>query len=302
VFITLAVMRPASDNGTVEFPSGSVDAVVALDVSRSMAALDYRGQMPDQYGHGTRMDMARYLIATKMAPALVSNHMGMVTYAGHPFLQAFLSDDMQALTYVLMHSVKVGSAPGEGSSLYSAVMMAAQVLQIDSPAGHQRVLVIFSDGGNDEENNQQLLAAARHALRQMNVQVMVCGLGSSHDSLIPVAELSDRDRQELQGKTYYEFHGDVLKTKIDQQSLSRLAHQLGGTYVRVQSPSDFHLDGLVNNVHMLHRNGQNELFPMALLMAAVCLLVSAICGTQFHMPKPRWRFRLPQRRLREERS
>jgi hypothetical protein len=284
MFITLAVMRPSSDNGMVEFPSGSVDAVVALDVSRSMAALDYRGQVPDQYGHGTRIDMARYLIATKMVPTLASNHLGMVTYAGHPFLQAFLSDDMQALTYVLMHSVKIGSAPGEGSSLYSAVMQAAQVLQIDSPAGHQRVLVIFSDGGNDEEHNEQLLEAARHALRQMNVQVVIFGLGSSHDSLIPVAELSERDRQELQGKTYYEFRGDVLKTKIDQQSLSRLARQLGGTYVRIQSPSDFHLDGLVNNVRMLHRKGQNELFPVALLMAVVCLLVSALCGTQLRLP------------------
>src|SRR6185437_11928454 len=39
--LIVAAARPAVDDGEVEFPRGDLDVIAVVDVSRSMAALDY---------------------------------------------------------------------------------------------------------------------------------------------------------------------------------------------------------------------------------------------------------------------
>src|SRR6185503_13182504 len=41
--LVVAMARPSIENGSTEFPVGTVDVIAVVDVSRSMAATDYKG-------------------------------------------------------------------------------------------------------------------------------------------------------------------------------------------------------------------------------------------------------------------
>src|SRR5207237_1620540 len=106
--LILALARPSIENGHSEFPVGSVDVIAVVDVSRSMAAQDYKGKVSGHYySGGTRLDMARYLIVNDVVPSLKMNRLGVVSYSGEAFPQAFLSDDMPALGWVLKRALPV---------------------------------------------------------------------------------------------------------------------------------------------------------------------------------------------------
>ncbi len=66
-------------DATIEYPIGTIDVVAVVDVSRSMAFIpDYEGKIPgDEFKNGTRLDMARYLIAHNIMPALAITSLGL---------------------------------------------------------------------------------------------------------------------------------------------------------------------------------------------------------------------------------
>ena len=64
-------------DATIEYPIGTIDVVAVVDVSRSMAIPDYEGKIPgDEFKNGTRLDMARYLIAHNIMPARAITSLG----------------------------------------------------------------------------------------------------------------------------------------------------------------------------------------------------------------------------------
>jgi Ca-activated chloride channel family protein len=191
--LVLAVARPSLTHSTIEYPQGTMDVVAVMDVSRSMATQDYPGKIPDEsFKAGTRLDMGRYLLLNNVIPAVGYNRLGLVTYAGSAFPQAFLTDDMPSMGWVLKHVVTQGSAPGEGSELADALDMACVLFDLDSPPSHHRMVILLTDGGNDSEDDK--LAAAIAALKKRDVHIVIAGLGSKQARPIPVKQLSPADQ------------------------------------------------------------------------------------------------------------
>src|SRR5262249_47455523 len=155
-------------------PVGKVDVIALVDVSRSMAVQDYQSELSGQdaiYAGGTRLDMARYLILNNIIPSLQYNRLGVVTYAGQALPSEFITQDMPALSWVLVRSMTISSAPGDGSSMVAAFNMAFFLFKLDSPTDHRRVVVLFSDGGNDD--GMEAMAPIMAELKKEGIELVV---------------------------------------------------------------------------------------------------------------------------------
>ncbi len=271
----VALARPSFESGKTEFPVGSADVIAVVDVSRSMAAQDYKGKVSGYYYKGgTRLDMARYLLINEVIPALKANHLGVVSYSGEAFPQAFLTDDMPALQWVLKRALTVSSAPGEGSHLIKAFDLAFRLYEVDSNPGRKRIIVLFSDGGNDDGPDG--LGVVASECRKQGIELIVVGLGNTTPSAIPVSQLSPAEQEQFAGKEWYEVDGEVVRSALDENTLRYLANTSGGRYVRVDSPSDFQFGSLISSVEVKYKKGEQEIFVYPLLLALLFLVAAVV--------------------------
>lgn len=279
--MVVALASPTLDSGRVEFPQGSTDVIVLVDVSRSMAALDYKGKMPagSKFTHGTRLDMARHLIREDVVPALGANRLGIVTYAGEAFPLAFLTDDASAVDWVQVRAATISSAPGEGSALVKAFTLAFRMYDLDSDPSHRKVIVLYSDGGNDDGLDD--LSKVTQELRNRGIELVVVGLGKTTPSPIPVAELSQLDQMQYSGQEFYiDKNGEVAMSQLDENVLRLMANRTGGRYVRVNQASDFSFSSLAQRLDMQYRPGQQQLFMYPLMLSVLLIGLAWFLGDE----------------------
>ncbi len=269
--LVVALAQPSIENGKAEFPEGTTDVVVLVDVSRSMAALDYKGKMPSgPFDHGTRLDMARQILYNEVVPSLGANRLGIVTYAGQAFPLAFLTNDVSAVDWVMKRSLVISSAPGDGSALVQAFSMAFQIYDLDSKPGNRKVLILLSDGGNDD--GLDALNAIIGQLKERNIELIVVGLGKTTPSPIPVKELSPQDQARSGNTEFYEVDGQTATSALDENVLRLFVNRTGGKYVRVVNNGDFSFESLAQRLEMHFRKGKQEVF-MYPLSAGVLLVL-----------------------------
>ena len=276
--LVVALSRPVQDHGKAEFPTGTIDVMSIVDVSRSMAIPDYAGQLPKPYDEGRRLDMAKYLLTHDVMGSLSYNQMGMVTFSGQAWPQAFLTHDMEALRWVTTRAVYVGSAPGEGSQLAMAFDMAFQLFDLDSKPDHRRVIVLFSDGGNDASYED--MAIVIRELKKRNIELVIAGLGKTTESAVPVRLLSPQDQIIYRDKQWYENDGQIVTSRLDENVLLLLKNAVGGRYVRVEKPSDFSMTNMVSRMEVIRKPGVLELFPYALIASFCFLVLGLLCSDE----------------------
>lgn len=297
--LVVALAHPAITDGHAKIQKGTLDVVAVVDVSRSMAAQDYKDKLPPpgepekkparndpakpKRSGGTRLDMARHLIHTNLVNSLQGNQLGVVSYAGEAFPQAFLTGDGPALNWVLDRALTVSSAPGEGSALVKALELALLLFEVDSPADHDRLIVLFSDGGCTDD--QAKLAEVAAKCREKKIRIVIVGLGKASPSPIPVSELAEDDEVARglfhNGKQFYEADGEVEKTALDANLLQGLARASGGTFIFLTDANDFKLIDHAGGRQYIDAAGARELFEYPLVAALLCLLLLVASVTEW---------------------
>lgn len=289
--LVVALSRPSIKNGTAEFPHGTIDVISIVDVSRSMAVPDYKEALAGTpNAEGRRLDMARHLILTDVVPSLNYNRLGIISYAGTGFPMAFLSDDMLALDWMLKRALVMGSAPGENSEMGKAFQMAFTLFDLDSKPGNRKVIVLFSDGGNDTELPE--LHAAIAELQKRGVELIIVGLGKPVGSPIPVNLLSKSDQGRFYNQKFYEHQGQVVTSKLEENTLLLMRNMTGGRYVRVVNASDFSIGNLISKADVKRKEGEQELFHWPLMFSALFLFATLFIPRTLkgNDGEPRYRF------------
>ncbi len=276
LFGAVALARPKRLSESVQFPQGTLDVVCVSDVSRSMAAQDYAGQTSrDALAGGTRLDMVRQIIRDKLIPTLARNRIGIVSFAGEAFDQAYLGDDYKALTYVIENSMRIGSARGEGANVEAGLAMALHYMDVDARDGRQRVIVLFSDGGFDDESPK--FAELKTELARKNVRVLLVGMGGRAPVAIPVAQLGERDQMQMNGKTLLVLDGQTQMTARDDESLRKMAKKLDAQYIQIDSLADFRLYAEDFALETQTRRNTEDLFRVPTTLAFLAILAGQLC-------------------------
>jgi Ca-activated chloride channel family protein len=186
-----------------------IDVVIAIDTSRSMLASDVK---PNR--------LARAKLAVRdMVETLGGDRVALVAFAGSAFVQCPLTLDYGVFLQSL-DAIDVGIIPRGGTALAAAIDAGLEAFE-GRESKHQ-ALVLITDG----ESHEGDVAAAAKRAAERGVKIFTVGIGTAEGELIPGeggAFLKDR-------------RGQVVKTRLDEQTLRDVATTTGGVYLRAQGP------------------------------------------------------------------
>ena len=251
--LVVVIARPLLAGFSRNIVKGTLDVVAILDVSKSMAAEDC--------GPGvSRIQMAKEMLL-RCLPQLAGNRLGMVTFAGKSFPQAELTDDFQALKFVLENWVHTDSAPSPGSDLGSALSEAAGLFEEDDK---EKIILLFSDGGH---NRPEKLEGILADIALKGIRVVSLGLGSLKGSRIPVYENGEF-------KEWFEIDGKEAVTRLNESILTEIAEATQGRYIQIEFGRE--LDGILKDPGLVGKevvSGGREMFQIPLAFSIALLFV-----------------------------
>jgi len=218
VLILAALARPQWGFQWQEVKRKGLDIIVALDTSKSMLAEDIKP---------SRIARAKLALGD-LAKNLKGDRIGLIAFAGSAFLQCPLTIDYGGFLLSL-ENTDTDIIPKGGTAISSAIKEA-----IKSYAGGQKkykVLIIITDG---EDHTGDALKAAQEAKNE-GIVVFCIGIGTKDGDLIPV---QDETGQKVFLK---DREGNVVKSRLDEDVLQKIALTTGGSYLR-SSNTEFGLD------------------------------------------------------------
>jgi Ca-activated chloride channel homolog len=187
------------------------DVLIAVDTSRSMLANDLAPN---------RLTRAK-LAAQDLIGELQGDRVGVVAFAGTAFLQAPLTVDYGAVLNAL-NELDTEIIPQGGTNIAEMIRTAREAF--GKGESENRALIVFTDG---EELDTDGIKAAAEASGE--VRIFTVGVGSIEGALIP---LSGRGRSTEFVK---DDSGQIVKTRLDEERLRKIAESTGGFYLRLQS-------------------------------------------------------------------
>ncbi len=220
LFLVTALVRPQWGFQWQEVKRRGIDILIALDTSNSMLAEDV---LP------SRLDRAKLGIKD-LIKELKGDRMGLIVFSGTAFLQCPLTVDYDGFLLTL-DDVDVDTIPVGGTSLSKAIYTAINSFEESQTKDQEKILIIITDGEDLEGGVEKAVERAK----ANGVTIFCVGIGTKEGELIPSFGKSGK----------FEFlkdaEGNVVKTKLDEERLQRIALETGGMYVRATG-AEFGLD------------------------------------------------------------
>ncbi len=186
-----------------------VDIMIALDVSNSMLAEDFKPN---------RLENAKRQISL-MLDHLENDRIGIVVFAGTSFLQLPLTTDYSAAR-LFLSAIDTDIVSVQGTAIGSAIRMSMQ--SFVQGERKYKVIVVISDGENFEDD---ALDAAKEAAAA-GIAIHTIGMGSPQGVPIPVYQKG------TQTGFKKDAEGNVVITRLDEVLLQRIADTAKGKYIR----------------------------------------------------------------------
>lgn len=209
LLLLIALARPQTGRAREVLRGQGIDIVIALDISSSMAALDFQ---PDN-----RLEVAKRVIA-EFVGGRSDDRIGIVVFARSAYHLVPLTLDYNVLQ-TLLSGVKLvtdlidpsgeqssldGTAAGTGIASAAAMMRGSQA--------RSKVMILLTDGATNEGLDPVLAAQAAAAL---GITVYAVGIGMPGDIPFP------------DGDTV-----TIITSDLDEDTLQQVAFAGGGQYFR----------------------------------------------------------------------
>lgn len=201
--IIIAIARPRSATEMEKVDTEGIDIVLAMDVSTSMLAMDFKPN---------RLNAAKD-IAVEFIAERPSDRMGIVVFAGESYTQCPLTTDRATLIN-LMQDVQTdliedGTAIGNG--------LATAVARMKDSDAKSRVVILLTDGVNNMGAVTPQDAA--EIAKTYGIRVYTIGVGANGEAPYPVL-------------TPWGNEVRNMKVEIDEDLLKNIADMTGGKYFR----------------------------------------------------------------------
>ncbi len=210
-----------------------VDLVIALDVSNSMQARDMKP---------SRLEKAKEEIRT-IIDRLKGDRIGLVAFAGEAFIQCPLTLDYSAAKF-LLSAMDYTSVSVQGTSLSAAIEMATRAF--NRQERKHKVLLLLTDG----EDHEGGAVDAAEAARKEGIKIYCVGIGSPEGEPIPIL---DRTGKQVGFKK--DESGEVIVTKLDEETLQKIALATGGKYYHA-SAGEMELERVFDEISHVEKKEQ----------------------------------------------
>ena len=260
VFLLAALARPLLGFREIKVEKPGVDLIIALDISRSMLAEDALWNDAK-----TNRLAAAKLGINRMIERLSGDRVGLMIFAGEPFLMAPVTQDHNSVQRTL-GAVSTTAISKPGSDIAAAIKLALKSFEEKQEFG--KAVIIITDG---EELQGDAIAAAREA-GSKGVAIFTVGVGSTTGAKLP-------DRSQFQPKALKnEFGTDVL-SRMNDRVLQQVAVSGHGFYVPLGKEgggllevSDRGLRPLAKGTQTRMSKDRKEFFQIPLALCVLLLL------------------------------
>ncbi|MBV9774552.1 MAG: VWA domain-containing protein [Gemmatimonadetes bacterium] len=250
VCLAVALARPRTGSAVVEEQAEGIGIVVAMDISSSMLAEDFR---PSNRLEVAKRTTARFIQGRK------HDRIGLVAFAGEALTQVPTTVD-----YAVLFSALEQMQPGmleDGTAI--GMGLATAVNRLRGVPGRSRVVILMSDGENNRGDIDP--RAAARAAGALGIRVFTIGVGSRGIARVPVAVGAAGLR--------YAY----LPVTIDEALLTDIARTTGGRYYRAADPQALsrvyaEIDRLVKTPVRVRRYVRHRELYLPLLLAGAALL------------------------------
>ena len=208
VMLILALARPIWGIETEVIQTEGVQVVLALDISRSMNAIDLAPNRLQQM----KFDML------DLVDQLQGHDVGIVLFAGHSFVYMPLTYDMGAAR-IFISDISTDMTSNQGTNLTSAIE--SSISLFDTRSSAQPLIVLASDGENHEIDPINIANFAA----ENNIIIHTIGYGTIEGSLIPLYD---------QFGNFYSYKADrnneLVTSVLNDETLRRVSQATGGIY------------------------------------------------------------------------
>ena len=256
--LIIGLARPQFGRSNSNVQASGIDLVLALDVSGSMEALDFK--LNNQSAR--RVDVVKS-VASKFIEGRPNDRIGIVAFAGAPYLVSPLTLDHDWLQQNL-ERVEIGTVE-DGTAIGSAI--AASVNRLRDQASKSKIVVLLTDG---QSNAGKIApATAAEAAKALGVKVYTIGAGIRGEAPIPVTDAFGNKRLAM------------AKVDVDEAALEKIATETGAKFYRATDTASLkqiyaEIDRLEKTTHTMKKfESRHELFAWT-VVPALCLLGTAL--------------------------
>lgn len=251
--LSIALARPQSSSVSENVSSEGIDIVLAMDVSGSMLAEDFKPN---------RIEAAKK-VATEFVDDRPGDRIGLVIFGGESFTQCPVTIDhsvlQQQIAGLKSGVLADGTAIGNG--------LATAVDRIRTANGKSRVIILLTDGVNNTGNVSPELAL--EIAKTYKVRVYTIGVGAMGEAPMPAS-------------TPYGVQHIMQKVEIDDSLLQKIAKETGGDYYRATGNNS--LQNIYKKIDTLEKTKVEvssfkhyaELFFPFALLACICMALEGV--------------------------
>ncbi|MCB0401745.1 MAG: VWA domain-containing protein [Flavobacteriales bacterium] len=246
-----AIARPQTSLSWQDVTTEGIDIVIALDISGSMLAEDFRPN---------RLEASKQ-VAMDFISERPYDRIGLVIYGGESFTQCPLTTDHDVLLNLFNDiqngMIEDGTAIGMG--------LATAVSRLKDSEAISKVAILLTDGSNNSGSIPPITAA--EIAREFGVRVYTIGVGSNGTAPTPFKDQF--------GRTQYQN----VPVRIDEKTLKEIASITDGEYFRATNKDK--LEKIYQEIDKLekskievteYKKKSEQFLPFALLAAIALLL------------------------------
>lgn len=253
--LVVVLARPQSTSSWQDVTTEGIDIVMALDISSSMLAEDFKPN---------RLEAAK-----KVAKNFIGNRpndrLGLVVFAGESFTQCPLTTDHSVILN-LFNDVKSGMLE-DGTAI--GMGLATSVKRLKDSEAISKVVILLTDGDNNSGSIAP--ATAAEIATEFGIRVYTIGVGTRGMAPMPFTDPF--------GRTRYQD----IEVKINEELLTRIADMTDGKYFRATDNQS--LEAIYTEIDELekskidvteYRKRKEEFLPfaiVALLLLGIELLL-----------------------------
>jgi Ca-activated chloride channel family protein len=262
-FLAIGLARPQTRTGSEVETTRGRNVLMAIDLSRSMLVADLK---PD------RLTQAKTL-CYELIEALPSDRLGLIGFAGEPYLFAPLTVDHAAVRETIAQ-LDMEYIPVGGSNLESALELAIETLK--ETGQKENALILLTDGDETTGRMSELAAEAKQA----GVYVFTIGVGTEAGDFVPDKDFPDgkhRDRA-----------GNIVKSGLNPAPLKRLSQETGGRFAVATSAASIPemVKLAIADLEQFEIAGRERAVPTDyyqwfLLPGILLLMASVVAGTRW---------------------
>jgi Ca-activated chloride channel family protein len=247
----VALARPQStDNWSNETTEG-IDIVIALDISGSMLAEDFKPNRLD----AAKEDAIRFISGRP------NDRIGLVVFGGESFTQCPLTTD-HAVLINLINDVKSGMIE-DGTAI--GLGLATSVSRLKESDAVSKVIILMTDGVNNQGEIAPQTAA--EIAKTFGIRAYTIGVGTQGKAPYPFTDAFGR-------KVYQQ-----IDVEIDEDVLTQIAKMTDGKYFRAENND--RLEEVYEEIDQLEKSKievkeyskKNEEYLPVLLLAGILLFV-----------------------------